>query len=123
MSEKADAGIAEAVIENAKLPSLACIVIRLPLEMIPFAYLGAVDVGNVAPGWKVTNARAFAKEVVHALNDEDEDGTTPIHRLFDAAFEEAIEQGAEGVEEDPVCGECNMPKRVCICTPEDGGPP
>lgn len=41
----------------------------------------------------------FAKEVVRELNSEDEEGTTAIHKMFDAAFIEAIEQGAEGVEE------------------------
>lgn len=45
----------------------------------------------------VTDKQAWAREVVRQLNREQEDGTTPIHLMFDAAFVEAIEQGAEGV--------------------------
>ena len=39
----------------------------------------------------------FAKDVCDELNREDETGSTPIHRMFDEAFEQAIEYGA-GVE-------------------------
>ena len=93
MSEKADSGIAEAVIEKGN------IVIRVPVRCLPVAYQGGIDAGYIEPGFRITNARAFAKDLVQALNSEEEDGTTPIHRLFDAAMEDAIEQGADGVEE------------------------
>jgi hypothetical protein len=33
------------------------------------------------------------------LNQESEDGSTRIHRMFDGAIEEAINQGAFGIEE------------------------
>jgi len=33
------------------------------------------------------------------LNDEEEDGTTLVHRMFDQAFVKAIEDGSEYVEE------------------------
>jgi hypothetical protein len=84
---------AEAFIEKGE------IVIRLPIGNIPAAYRSGIDLGVHEPGFKVTNARLFAHDVARALNDEDEEGTTPIHHLFDAAFAEAIEQGAEGIEE------------------------
>jgi hypothetical protein len=100
---------AEAVIEGDE------IVIRLPINVIEHAYSAGVDAGAIRPGFRVTDARMFAPEVVRALNDEDEEGTTPIHHLFDDAFTEAIEQGAEGVEEDPVCERCCLPQRTCIC--------
>jgi hypothetical protein len=86
---------AEAFIEKGE------IVIRIAIDVLPSAYQAGIDIGAIEPGFKITNARKFAPEVVRALNDEDEEGTTPIHRLFDAACEEAIEQGAEGVEESP----------------------
>lgn len=39
----------------------------------------------------------FAAEILAELLREEEDGTTPIHRMLDAAAVEAIEQGAEGI--------------------------
>lgn len=43
------------------------------------------------------NAKVFAKEVWRELVREQEDGTTPVHELFDKAFEDACEQGADGI--------------------------
>ena len=83
---------AQAVIEDG------VIVIRLAVDAIPSAVRGGVDMMAIDPPFRVTNAKAFAKDVVRALNDEDEDGTTPIHRMFDAAFNEAAEWGADGIE-------------------------
>jgi hypothetical protein len=50
-------------------------------------------------GFKVTDPDAFAKDLVIELNNENEIGTTCIHKMFDAAIEEAINQGAFGIEE------------------------
>jgi hypothetical protein len=93
------------------------IVIDLEIDGLPAVYEGGVDCGYIEPGFKVTDPRTFARDVVRALNHEDEQGTTAIHRLFDAAFGCAIEDGAEGVEEDPVCPDCQVPLRICGCTP------
>lgn len=46
---------------------------------------------------KIVDADAFAKAIFHQLNDEEEDGTTIVHRMFDDAIKEAVEQGAEGI--------------------------
>jgi hypothetical protein len=46
----------------------------------------------------VTDVDTFAHELANALERESEDGTTPVHRMIDAAAVEAIEYGAEGVE-------------------------
>ncbi len=40
-----------------------------------------------------------SKDLVIELNNENEIGTTCIHKMFDAAIEEAINQGAFGIEE------------------------
>jgi hypothetical protein len=53
-------------------------------------------------GWdesklRVTDPAVFAKEVVHALMDEAEDGSSPVTNLLDRAFRDAIENGAEGI--------------------------
>lgn len=47
---------------------------------------------------KITSIDDFAEEMVSVLSDEDEDGTTPVHRLLDKAALDALEQGAEGIE-------------------------
>lgn len=46
---------------------------------------------------EITDPDKFALEVVTALNDEDEDGTTLVHQAIDKAAEQAIEMGAEGI--------------------------
>lgn len=86
---------ARAVIENN------CIVIRLPLSSLQTAIDGAWALNTLSPRYKITNQTEFAKDLVAALNDEDEQGTTPIHRMADAAINSAVEQGAFGIEEHP----------------------
>lgn len=49
-------------------------------------------------GLVVSNADEFASEVVYALNDEGEDGSTPVSRLLDAAIRQAVECGCEGLD-------------------------
>ena len=46
---------------------------------------------------KVIDPAAFAKAVYYQLYHEEEDGTTIVHRMFDDAIKEAVEQGAEGI--------------------------
>ena len=45
----------------------------------------------------IPDAKLFAKEVFIALNDEQEDGTTPVHTLFDNAFERLVNVGSESI--------------------------
>lgn len=52
------------------------------------------------PYMKVVDAAALAEDVVQALNDEQEDGTTPIHLMLDAAIEAAAENGSEGFSDE-----------------------
>lgn len=71
------------------------IVIRFVIPFLPLIFDGS----PLGPEFKVTDPNAFARDVVSELNREEEDGTTPVHRMFDAVLTEAVEQGAEGVEE------------------------
>lgn len=57
------------------------------------------DAENDRGQFKVTDPVAFAKEVHRELVREEEDGSTPLTRTLDKAIYEAINQGAEGVEE------------------------
>lgn len=43
------------------------------------------------------DAKIFANEVWRELVREEEDGTTPVHILFDNAFENVCENGGEGI--------------------------
>lgn len=46
---------------------------------------------------KVVDKKLWAQEVLNGLNDEAEDGTTPVHLMFDDVFERIVEDGAEGI--------------------------
>lgn len=41
----------------------------------------------------------FARDVCYAMNDEAEDGSTPLTRFLDKMMQSAVEQGSDGVEE------------------------
>ena len=73
------------------------LVIRIGIPLLMFALQNGPSWGE---GFKVTDPIAFTKAIAsHLENDEEEDGTTAIHRIFDEAAEHAIESGCEGVEE------------------------
>lgn len=46
---------------------------------------------------EITDADKLAAAIVEALDDEEEDGTTLVHRMLDKAALRAIENGAEGI--------------------------
>jgi hypothetical protein len=49
--------------------------------------------------WRVCDALEFAKDVRRALTDEAEDGSSPLTRLLDKMFMEAVGDGSLGIEE------------------------
>ena len=49
--------------------------------------------------WKITEPLTFAWDVKCELQREEEDGTTPLHLLFDKVCMAAIENGCGGSEE------------------------
>jgi hypothetical protein len=75
------------------------IVITLSISHLQTAIDGGTMLGTIDGSWKLTDPAAFAKDFVRSLNSEDEEGTTMIHRMCDEAINDAIEQGAEGIEE------------------------
>lgn len=74
------------------------IVIRLYIGNLPVIVSGGWAC-NALPPLKVTDSGEFAKDLCRSLNRDDEDGTTPIHRLIDANVLHAVEQGAFGIDE------------------------
>lgn len=73
--------------------------ISIDIDALPQIVFGSCCAGGVEGLWKVTDPAIFAKEVCRALNDEREDGTTRVHMMFDGAFNYAIDQGFEGIDE------------------------
>lgn len=75
------------------------IVIRVPLKNLQAVLDGGYACNVYDRRYKITNLPGAAKDICNALDDEDEEGTTSIHRLFDAAINEAMNQGSEWFEE------------------------
>jgi|GEM_PF-1962178 len=53
----------------------------------------------------IVDEAAFATDICRAINQEDEDGSTPLIRMIEAAAMDAIEQGSEGVDAPNKTGE------------------
>lgn len=47
---------------------------------------------------KVTDRKQWVQATRNALEREEEDGSTPVTRMLDAAVAYAVEQGEEGIE-------------------------
>jgi len=75
------------------------VVIRFPLDALQSAMDGAWALRALDTRYKITNIDEFAQEFARALNREDEQGTTAIHKMADRAFVDCIENGAFGIEE------------------------
>lgn len=69
------------------------LVIRIGIATLAFALTAADE------PLRVVDARLAAEEIVRVLTDEEEDGTTPVHRLLDKAGLAAWENGGEGFAE------------------------
>jgi hypothetical protein len=76
------------------------IVIRVPILAVPHAAGVAFDNAYGEHNYKVTDAAVFAGELVTELGREEEDGTTLIHLMLDKAVTRALENGAQGVDEE-----------------------
>lgn len=83
----------QAVVEDGN------IVIRIALTSLPMIVEGGWACNAILPRMKITDGVAFAKDWISEMNRESEDGSTPINRMFDVTINEAINQGAEGIEE------------------------
>lgn len=75
------------------------IIIRVRIANLQCIALGGWAAGYIEP-IRIDDPAVFAAELCRALNDEAEDGTTPVHRLFDEAFTASIEHGAGEMIDD-----------------------
>lgn len=83
------------------------LVIRIGIDTLTFAFEYSEmnnpfdedgDSGEFIRQYRVIDMAKFAEDVVTELNVEEEDGTTPLHRLLDQAFESVLENGGFGIE-------------------------
>lgn len=72
--------------------------ISVKIEDLHQVLEGAWAMNALDQRYKVTDAKAFAEELCTQLNEEDEQGTTLVHRMFDKAIVNAIEWGGEGFD-------------------------
>ena len=70
-------------------------VLAFATEQNPRLWDGEKD----GPGFKITDAKVFAQDVMYAMNRESEDGSTLLTRMLDQATLNALESGSEGIEE------------------------
>jgi hypothetical protein len=54
--------------------------------------------GTDVPNIRITDMGVFAKDVVRAINDEAEDGSTLLTSMLDEAIKQAVEDGSEGAD-------------------------
>jgi len=82
------------------------LVIRIGVDTLAFCFEIGDDnqpfdetANDFRRAWKVTNKYRFAKGVASGLQQEEEDGSTPLTKILDEACIYAIEDDA-GVDED-----------------------
>jgi hypothetical protein len=51
--------------------------------------------------YRVVDATELAKDVIHAMLREEEDGSTPLSDFLDKMTESAVQDGSLGVDDDP----------------------
>lgn len=50
--------------------------------------------------FKITDNDGFVQDILNELSNEEEDGTTAVHKMLDQAANSAIENGSENAEEN-----------------------
>lgn len=93
--ERAETDLDVRVIKNVLTIKIGAKRLATALEANPHLY--NPETGRAA--YRVKNKQKFSEEVCSALLDEEEDGTTLVHKMLDEAMNNAIEQGSESVEE------------------------
>lgn len=70
--------------------------ISIGLEALAFAVEYGPDWDNQYKVDRSDGLVEFGKSIFQYLQHEEEDGTNPIHRMFDSVADEALNQGCEG---------------------------
>lgn len=82
--------------------------IRIGVETLAFAANHAdswnpfdADVSDFRQALEVVEPNEFARDVLNAMLDEAEDGSSPLTRLLDKMFDAAANDGSCGIDFDP----------------------
>lgn len=82
------------------------LVIRIGISTLAFAFKESPlncpfneKAEDWLPLWQVTNEQEFAHDVARAINDEAEDGSTPLHLFLDKLMQAAADDGSLGIDE------------------------
>ena len=89
-----DAGLTVEIVDGVLRISIGVNCLKHAAEHHDSFYLPWTDKWSIV----INDPDKFAEEVCGQLEDEQEDGTTPVHRMLDAAIERAVEYGAEGFD-------------------------
>ena len=73
--------------------------LRFAAEHHPDLWDGSPESAD-GPVVKITDLGKFMAAVCSELNAEDEDGSTPLSRVLDAAILQAIENGCDGIDHE-----------------------
>jgi len=88
---EADAALEVGVVGNR-------LVISIGVSTLAFT---VVHGAGVEEDMRITDPLAAAREIAQYLQQEDEEGTTPVHTLLDKAAWDAWENGGKGFAEGP----------------------
>ena len=71
---------------------------------------------NRIPHLKFDDREGWVRDVIAEVEREEEDGSTPLNTMLDAAMVAALEQGSIGVAEDSFTfvGECPVCEDDCV---------
>jgi len=75
--------------------------ISIDMDMLVVAFENGAynwDIEKEVQRYKITHPDKFIEDVKTELLNEDEEGTTLVHLMFDKAMENAVEQGTEGID-------------------------
>jgi len=98
MSTRRNEGLCVGVVGGQLTISIGIDALARAIEASPDDRISTYnDAGNDFEHPRIEEPDIFAEEMVRALQDEKEDGTTRVHRLLDDAAVKAFDDGAQGV--------------------------
>lgn len=68
--------------------------ITIGVELLAFAVSSTPELEDI----EITDTEIFVDEIINYLMMEEEDGATGLHRAFDAAALDAVENGCNGIK-------------------------
>ena len=73
-----------------------CLLISIGIDTLEHVVKHCPEFDDVAPMPELADIDVLCSDIIQELEREEEDGTTPVHRLLDKAIYAAMENGSEG---------------------------